>query len=201
MNQLLETISTWLADYYLLSSVLLAITLVVLASTRQPARRRAVAQSALAGLFLMAALCAAPGWSTISLLTWRQPDVTHQARHELNERLIVNQGADKDWGFSTSNNEGPRMPRAAATESVVITSIAPVTATGFSSSALVALAWIGGVLGVISWLVLGSFAAHRMRRRAQNAPRELIENRIDESDRTERRFFPKPCRVAGLKPC
>ena len=45
----------WLADFYLLSSVLLTVSFAVLGLMRQPARRRAVAQSIVAGMFVLAA--------------------------------------------------------------------------------------------------------------------------------------------------
>ena len=72
MNEPLETIANWLADYYLLSSVLLAFAFAVLATntaagtTPRPCpigRRRIVPTGCVARV---------PGWSTVSLLTYRQ---------------------------------------------------------------------------------------------------------------------------------
>ena len=69
MNPFIDSFARWLADYFLLSTLLLATVLVLFKSIAQPARRMAVARPALVGLFLIAGLCAMPGWSLVHLMT------------------------------------------------------------------------------------------------------------------------------------
>ena len=62
-----DSFGQWLADYYLLSMAMLAVALNALLMIRQPAKRRAVTQAVLIGLIALAALCAIPGWSIVSI--------------------------------------------------------------------------------------------------------------------------------------
>ena len=75
MNPTLEQFALWLADFSLLSGVLLAAVLVALALLRQPVQRLAVAKSALVAILLLAALSALPGWSVVHLFTSPSPPV------------------------------------------------------------------------------------------------------------------------------
>lgn len=70
--------SAWagrLADFYCLATVLLLGTAAVMAALRQPARRLGIASAALAGLVLLAAAAAIPGWPRVPLgplcVPWR----------------------------------------------------------------------------------------------------------------------------------
>ena len=68
MSHAIETYTEWLADYYLLSTVLLALTLLVVAVLKQPAQRLAVTKSRLVALILLA-LLSHSRWSAVHLLT------------------------------------------------------------------------------------------------------------------------------------
>jgi uncharacterized protein (TIGR03435 family) len=180
MNQFLETLATWLADYYLLSSVLLAVSFAALALIRQPARRRALAQSVIVAMVVLGTLCAAPGWSTVSLLTRRPQAMPQHAP----EALHASQGTGDAAVLETSR---PDHIEATAPARHIASIASAEAAADFTTSksklswpALTALAWAGGALGVAMWLALGSLAARRMRREARPAPRDLMDlmNRI-----------------------
>lgn len=59
----------WLADFYLLSTILLAIGLTVMSVFRQPSRRMAVARSIATGLAALAAVAVAPTWPRVCAIT------------------------------------------------------------------------------------------------------------------------------------
>ena len=64
----MNALIAWLADFFLLSTVLLGGVLLLVRRIDQPARRMALCRSTLAALALLAALCALPGWSVLHLI-------------------------------------------------------------------------------------------------------------------------------------
>ena len=81
MNPLIcaESLALWLADYYLLASVLLFAALASSWFLKQPAQRLAVTKATVVALFLLAMLCATPGWSLVHLFTTKEPRANSQA--------------------------------------------------------------------------------------------------------------------------
>ena len=75
MNSLIraESLALWLADYYLLASVLFFAALASSWFLKQPAQRLAATKATIVALFLLAMLCAIPGWSLVHLFTAKQP--------------------------------------------------------------------------------------------------------------------------------
>jgi len=73
MSQFTHSYALWLADFYLLSTILLSFALAAVALLKQPAQRLAVVKSALIGLVLLATLCALPGWSVLHVWTAARP--------------------------------------------------------------------------------------------------------------------------------
>lgn len=67
MNGFVDSFAYWLADYYLATTVLLLAVLVAIRCCRQPVKRLAVVKAAIAAMFVLAGLCALPGWSVVSL--------------------------------------------------------------------------------------------------------------------------------------
>jgi beta-lactamase regulating signal transducer with metallopeptidase domain len=67
MSRWPESLVLWLADYYVLATVLLAAAFACLSFVRQPARRLAVAWAALASLLVLALLTALPGWPRLAI--------------------------------------------------------------------------------------------------------------------------------------
>ncbi len=143
MNQVLETIAMWLADYYLLSGVLLAVSFAVLALLRQPARRRTVAQSVVVGMFVLAALCAAPGWSTVSLLA-PQPRATSQhAADVVHEPHSAGKVAVVDT-VRPNHVDAAAARRVTAITSAATAADLTVATPELSWPVLIALVWSGG---------------------------------------------------------
>jgi beta-lactamase regulating signal transducer with metallopeptidase domain len=173
MNQFLETIAMWLADYYLLSSVLLAISIAALALMRQPARRRAHTQSVIVAMFVLGALCAVPGWSTVSLLTRRPQAVPQHAPEVEHSQQSAGKAAVVEPIQRDHVESAARTPRVAPIPSAEAVADFANATSKLSWQVLTSLAWTGGALCVLMWLALGSFAARRMRRDARTAPSDL----------------------------
>src|SRR3954453_6542519 len=73
MSQAMESYAVWLADFYLLTAVLLTLALAACAVLKQPAQQLAIGKSALLGVVLFAVLSAIPAWSAIHLLVGQKP--------------------------------------------------------------------------------------------------------------------------------
>jgi len=67
MDGWMRDFAIWLADYYLLATLLLLVTAVVMRLVRQPAQRMTLSRATVAGLVCLAAITAAPVWPRISL--------------------------------------------------------------------------------------------------------------------------------------
>src|SRR5882757_428637 len=79
MTRFAESYAVWLADYYLLATVLLALSLTGTVLLKQPAQRLVVIKSTLVALVLLAILCAMPGWSVVHLRTTDRPATPAEA--------------------------------------------------------------------------------------------------------------------------
>jgi beta-lactamase regulating signal transducer with metallopeptidase domain/tetratricopeptide (TPR) repeat protein/protocatechuate 3,4-dioxygenase beta subunit len=169
MNHFAVPIALWLADILILSTVLLALALVVLACIKQPAQRLAVTKSALVALFLLAALCAVPGWSLMSLFTTTPPVNAQQSRPITSLPTETNVSKHELGAFPP-----PAAARPAASLERSTSPRPPATFwSQWSPSTLWVAAYAIGCLGVAVWLVVGQCAAHRVLRTAQPAPAEL----------------------------
>ena len=69
MNYFATSVCLWLADFFLLSTVLLVLALTVLAVLHQPAHRVAITKATFIALVLLANLCAVPRWSLVHLIS------------------------------------------------------------------------------------------------------------------------------------
>lgn len=67
MDGWMSGFAIWLADYYLLATLLLLVTAGVMGLVRQPAQRMTLSRATVAGLVCLAAITAAPAWPRISL--------------------------------------------------------------------------------------------------------------------------------------
>ncbi len=67
MNDLSTAFLLWLADFYLLTTILLISVLIVLFWIKQPVQKLALIRATLVGLCLLAVLCAIPNWSIVHL--------------------------------------------------------------------------------------------------------------------------------------
>jgi beta-lactamase regulating signal transducer with metallopeptidase domain len=174
MNPLVspESLALWLADYYLLASVLLFAAIACSLFMKQPAQRLAITKATIAALFLLAILCAIPGWSLVHLFTSEQP----QAIGSQAELVEIPLGHDLQT-LPAGEFIGVEPP---VTATPPIENNPPATTTAPSTNwRELPWAWIivaahatGSAL-VIAWLVLGAIAAYRLQRSAEYAPAEL----------------------------
>jgi beta-lactamase regulating signal transducer with metallopeptidase domain len=67
MDGWIREIAIWLADYYLLATLLLLVTAGLMRLVRQPAQRMALSRATVAGLACLAAITAVSAWPRISL--------------------------------------------------------------------------------------------------------------------------------------
>jgi beta-lactamase regulating signal transducer with metallopeptidase domain len=166
MTRFAESYAVWLADYYLLATVLLALALAGAAILKQPAQRLAVAKSTLVALLLLAILCAVPGWSVVHLLAAERPPSRVEIREEpFSDADIARYGDRPSQSSSTMIPEQPA-PVARVADEVRVTTNAPKIAL----ATLLAIAHLIGTGCILVWLAVGWFASLRLRRAAQPAP-------------------------------
>ncbi len=168
MNAVISSVALWLADFGLLSAVLLTLALITLTLVKQPAGRLAITKSMLLALFLLAALCTLPGWSLVHLLASRQPRPDEAAASS----VVLDSPAPAAPVF---NRELPTPALPASPLSAT-----PAAAPAFEWKqlpwlALAVCAYAIGSAGVVFWLGMGALAARRLVRAAQPAPEKLVE--------------------------
>lgn len=170
MTRLLESFAHWLADFYLLSAVLLAFSIVAIATLRQPAQRLAIVKSTLLALFLLAGLCALPGWSIVHLIRHEPSAITSATPRE---PVAVASHADVPDAEPLRTEPVQRLPSSSPVSSA--NAEAPITRMlpQMSWIAWLALAQLGGAVCVATWLALGWFAARRLRQKSRPAPQNL----------------------------
>jgi beta-lactamase regulating signal transducer with metallopeptidase domain/tetratricopeptide (TPR) repeat protein/protocatechuate 3,4-dioxygenase beta subunit len=166
MTRFAESYGVWLADYYLLATVLLALALSGIVFLKQPAQRLMVTKSTFAALVLLAILCAVPGWSVVHLLTADRP--TKSAEPIREEPMAVSDAAERpDLTQSKTIQRGAAPVLAPQTADEVVTK---PNASKTSWAASLAIAHLVGMGCIVVWLALGWLASIRLRRAAQAAP-------------------------------
>jgi beta-lactamase regulating signal transducer with metallopeptidase domain/5-hydroxyisourate hydrolase-like protein (transthyretin family)/protocatechuate 3,4-dioxygenase beta subunit len=181
MNGYVESFAYWLADFYLLSTLLLATAMGAIALVGQPAKRLAIAKSAMVALALLAVLCALPGWSAFHLLSQRadeplaaQPVAAEVVPQAFNQPVLQAPSAQQR---AATPVELTRPPRVNVVERIDV-----------SLSTIVASAHLVGSALIVGWLALGALAMRSILRAARPAPLELCRllARLDGID--ERQF-------------
>jgi protocatechuate 3,4-dioxygenase beta subunit/beta-lactamase regulating signal transducer with metallopeptidase domain len=166
----LDSFALWLADYYVLSTLLLVLALIGIAALAQPVRRLAIVKSSLMALVVLAALCALPGWSVVHVMTEERqalpPVVTNEPRttapaSTFERSLIVDRPALR--------HDLPALPSTA-----IDAPAANEDSTKVSWQSMLVWVQIGGGLAVCVWLALGWLAAQRLRRCAVPAPSQFV---------------------------
>ncbi len=180
MSHAIETYAEWLADYYLLSTVLLALTLLVVAILKQPAQRLAVTKSTLVALLLLALLCAIPGWSAVHLLT------AERTKPPADLPQSVSAAPD------VTSTQSPRIELAPTTLDGANSLPSLPLGEGKDEGALAHVSWptifatvhLSGAACVFAWLLLGWQAAARLRRTALPAPPHIsaLLHQLNESN-------------------
>lgn len=172
MNLFAESFVRWLADYYLLSTLLLVVTLAVNWFVAQPARRVAITRATLAGLALLAALCALPGWSVLHLIT-HEADVvpTTIASAPITKEDYVVEAipvvAPMEPTPLPAMPEVASVPPTTTSEATLVTQVSAVDVVSF--------AFLTGTIVVLAWQLIGHWRARVLLNGARNASTELQE--------------------------
>ncbi len=163
----------WLADFYLLATLLMLVALAARRRIRQPAQRLTVNWVVAVELAALAVVCTLPFWPRIPLL----------AAHTEKPAVETPVAADPTpTPAAMPRTTLPRMPKTAPAFDVspirdVAESTAPPVSppSHWSRMELAAAAYLASAGLVIAWLVWGAVAATRACRNAENAPESLRE--------------------------
>lgn len=170
-----QFLAAWLADYYLLATLLLGVGWLAFRWVRQPARRLAIAWIVMIELALLAVVCGLPGWPRISVLpSWlsgghlpesdgfRAHFTASSLRQQQTDppphtprRLPDTAGSDAGPGPDTPVSLPP-LETAGAIGDWKATSFSALLSGGFLAGLVLAAAWLG----------FGAFASARLCRRA-----------------------------------
>jgi beta-lactamase regulating signal transducer with metallopeptidase domain/protocatechuate 3,4-dioxygenase beta subunit/5-hydroxyisourate hydrolase-like protein (transthyretin family) len=159
-----ERLDLWLADFYLLSSILLLVVIAALRIVEQPVRRLAVEKSAIVALVVLALLTALPGWSIVHFWTRSQ---SAAAAVPANQSLQTDQLATLQQ-VTPPNAGSPIAPTSTVVPKVTV---APRHESRFSQT--IALTFLSGSACVFAWLTAGMLAARRLIRTCQPAPPQI----------------------------
>jgi beta-lactamase regulating signal transducer with metallopeptidase domain/protocatechuate 3,4-dioxygenase beta subunit len=173
MNDPVDMLALWLADYYFLSTALLIATLAALEVLRQPAQRLVVAKAALVAVTILAALCATPGWSVVHLLS-APPAETLRSTTAPSTALSQEQ-VDAQPAAAPATAPTPRAAHTAAPATEHIEQPVQSTSriTGPTIRSALAGAFLLGSGAVIAWLAIGALVARRLVRDAEPAPLDV----------------------------
>ena len=196
MNAFSAVLAPWLADYFLLSTLLLAVALVVGWRIGQPAQRLAVARPTLAALFLLIGMCALPGWSLV---------------HLLNENAAVDNAREVSTLPPAPSIEQPplQLTPMPLVETQPKPTVAPpaLWATLFAWNTWLVSAYLCGCLLTIAWQAIGGVLARRLIRDARPAPlqlRTLLKNIGEDAKRLPELLvsarIQTPAAIGALRP-
>ncbi len=169
MNSFVDLIAYWLADYYLTTTVLLAVALVAIRCCRQPVKRLAVTKATMVAMFAMAGLCALPGWSVVSL---GKPEAAEGTVAESSEIVTVPEKLPLRPAIVVETRE----PMAKALPSpIAVEAQQELASPPIDWSTVLVETYLFGAVAMALWLVVGVLAARRLVRRAERAPNQLSD--------------------------
>lgn len=171
MNPFTHSYAIWLADFYLLSTILLAFALAAVALLKQPAQRLAVVKSALVGLVLLATLCALPGWSVLHVWTAEQSKPVVEEPRPVSSSNSVVLAKPAPILIDAAATE---RPRSTVPPAVVEPLPVETRSVQFHWASILPIAHLTGAACIMSWLLLGLMASLRLRRNTQPAPPNII---------------------------
>jgi beta-lactamase regulating signal transducer with metallopeptidase domain len=171
----------WWTDFFAASAVLLAVMLLTSLVVRQPVHRMAIAWSGIAGMLVLAVLCAVPMWPKIGLferriVEWKYHQPLEAGRADVAARVSPDASPPSPLN-RTRENVAPAnvalIPRESAADSENARSEA-----GASFGKAQPLAWLRGALVcgaaiIVAWLAVGQFRVWRLCRRATAAPADV----------------------------
>ncbi|NOY40276.1 MAG: hypothetical protein GXP26_00365 [Planctomycetes bacterium] len=170
MNALTELLTLWLADYFLLATLLLTVALVLFRLINQPARRLVLARPTLAALFLLSGLCAMPGWSLVHLMTEEKPTTSLLELSDIQIAAPITPPTTQ----LIPTIDIDRLPQTPPiqTQSTIEASPTPPSEP-FPWPVWLSSIYLGGCLLFIVWQASGSILARRLLRHATPAPPQV----------------------------
>lgn len=167
-----QAVFTWLCDYYLLATPLLAAVCLATALMRQPARRLSIVWAAAAGLVALGALCAAPGWSFVHLIETRGEAPAAMATPPTTPSPAP--------AAQPAKAEAPLPPMAPRALTARPAESAPASGAGGATAAMpwpsIVVASFGGGSSLVAlWFTVGYARARSLLRGARVAPGRLVE--------------------------
>lgn len=183
MIRSLDSLAIWLDDFYLLSTVILAITVAVGMTLRQPAKRLAIIKATLVALGILAVLCALPRYSVVHLRTAEQSSSASSAEPQA-AAFVAAPNLNENTNSPAATDAAPLPLAKPASDAITVSTV--WNEIGWQQ--VLAMLYVAGAAGVFVWLIIGQLAAIRLRRQAQPAPAELIA--MLEEVATRRRFSP-----------
>jgi beta-lactamase regulating signal transducer with metallopeptidase domain len=174
----LATVVHWLADLYLLSTVLLLVGMAIMNRLRKPSRRMAVARSVAAGLAALAILATAPGWPRIGAFNWQTADPAAASPTVAQPAVFAMVQART----AEPHPIGAEMAQPAGALAVVPPVVANLIEARNSRSGrnlpswrlMIVAAFAVGAMANLAWLALGAIQAVRLRRSARVATPRLV---------------------------
>ncbi len=169
MNSFYDVMLTWFADYYLLSTLLLALVLLLGGMMRQPARRLALAWAAVASLVLLGALLAVPGWSVVHLLGSPppRPEITIAVVEKPQNEVAAFPTAESSLSqLPNYTPPGILLPIDDGTTSRALSQTTPATISEVNLSPYFLLPLLIGSATVLAWLAIGAWQTNRLVRQS-----------------------------------
>lgn len=179
MNAFLESVAVWLADFFVLASVLLAVSLALRIVVRGAAARVTLVWCTWLGIAAIALLAAVPSWPRIGIRQITMPPavVTPGGRESMAKgtppRVEPLPPLTPD-PFATAFEFGPleqtvqAMPTVPAVATPQLDS--PITTPVVPWTTILATAWLASVALGLAWILLGHFRTRRLLTTAKTAP-------------------------------
>ncbi|WP_442485648.1 carboxypeptidase regulatory-like domain-containing protein [Aeoliella sp. SH292] len=169
MTTMIDAVLQWFADYYLFSTLLLALVLLAGMFVRQPARRLGLAWAAVGGLFLLGGLLALPNWTKVSLS--RPVTNTIPATPEVvpPDPTIQPIPLSAPTGGHVSQN----IPTLEFAPSPKQTKVEPPRVREIDFAPLLFVSLVLGSTAALLWLLLGAWQTHRLVGASVPAPPEM----------------------------
>ncbi len=174
MNSWTSTVAWWVADYYFLATILMALVWLVSLFVYQPVRRLTIVWLLMAGLGMLALTCGLPTWPRMQILSLPIPSLDHVvarvSREEAHDDYSISRTADaidrlvpsqiRSTGSQAMGRDNPAMSQGKLGVDV-------------KWSAIIGGLFIGGA-GIVSlWLSWGAYRTSSLCRKATPAPQRI----------------------------
>jgi beta-lactamase regulating signal transducer with metallopeptidase domain len=170
MNASMTPWQSWLVDYYLLATIVLAAAMAAVAFLRQPVHRISVAWGAMIALVALAVILALPGWPKVQLVRGDSAGGESQAG-------VASPQAGWPWNEVLPRDQvtpgAGRLGLPSAAAAPVAGELSPTTWTWLDTARWATHVFLAGSIIAGVWLVLGALEAARLCRLAWPAPARL----------------------------